>query len=128
MIYANQENCFKPVDLGELSEVALDGYPTYKLASDHNSHILINRLLEEVFQQKPRSEEYESWEGLKWKEFSAFKEILKSSSELKIQTIHAAFVRMDCLVNVWDFCSGYERFFVQKSLIGEDARKYVTKL
>jgi Domain of unknown function (DUF4132) len=128
MIYANQENCFKPVDLGELSEVALDGYPTYKLASDHNIHILINRLLEEVFQQKSKSEEYESWKDLKWKEFSAFKEILKSSSELKIQTIHAAFVRMDCLVNVWDCCSGYERFFVQKSLIGEDARKYVAKL
>jgi hypothetical protein len=128
MIYLNQETRFKPADLGELSEVALDGYPTYKLASDYNIHILINRLLEEVFQQKPKSEEYESWENLKWKEFSAFKEILKSSSELKIQTIHTAFARMDFLGSVWDCCSGYERFFVQKSLIGEDARKYVTKL
>jgi hypothetical protein len=64
MIFPTQNETSISLDLGELIEIALDGYPTYKLASDCQSHLLINRLLEEVFQQRS-TREYESWGELK---------------------------------------------------------------
>lgn len=127
MIFSAQNATSISLDLGELIEIALDGYPTYKLASDCESHLLINRLLEEVFEQRS-TREYESWEALKWKQFLTLKEILKASPELQIKTIYAAFVRMDFLGGVWDYCSGAEKFFIQNHLINEKYRRYVTKL
>ena len=92
----------KPIAIDKQEELALalDGYTIDPFSTDYCFHHHVNKLLEEVFQIKS-SKEHELWKDLKWTNLPEIKKIKKLEAQEKLGILHASFLRIESIGELW---------------------------